>query len=151
MNLTRGIPLKVHSAVVRRPRTRYARSFSPCSTLFSTLRLNRSFVYRTDPSINSGQMGGVFFVSVQASDKSASNSPVKSSAPAAPARMALAFPDEPARGRLSVQTYKAKRSKVRPAVRLKRRYGSSGGTEYKQVLLDELGAVVTNHRYPTKR
>jgi hypothetical protein len=41
---------------------------------------------------------GRFSVSVQASNKSAVNSPVKPSAPVGPARMVLAVPDEPARG-----------------------------------------------------
>jgi hypothetical protein len=41
-------------------------------------------------------------VSVQASNKSAANSPVKPSAPAGPARMVLAVPDESARGRKPV-------------------------------------------------
>ncbi|MBN1656151.1 MAG: hypothetical protein JXA30_20450, partial [Deltaproteobacteria bacterium] len=35
-------------------------------------------------------------------NKSAANSPVKPSAPAGPARMVLAIPDEPARGRKPV-------------------------------------------------
>ncbi|MBN1652998.1 MAG: hypothetical protein JXA30_04405, partial [Deltaproteobacteria bacterium] len=35
-------------------------------------------------------------------NKSAANSPVKPSAPAGPARMVLAVPDEPARGRKPV-------------------------------------------------
>jgi hypothetical protein len=38
-------------------------------------------------------------VNVQASNKSAANSPVKPSAPVGPARMVLDVPDEPARGR----------------------------------------------------
>jgi hypothetical protein len=42
------------------------------------------------------------FVSVQASNKSAANSPVKPSAPVGPARMVLDVPDEPARGRKPV-------------------------------------------------
>jgi hypothetical protein len=41
-------------------------------------------------------------VSVQASNKSAANSPVKPSAPGGPARMVLAVPDELARGRKPV-------------------------------------------------
>jgi hypothetical protein len=44
----------------------------------------------------------MFLVSVQASNKSAVNSPVKPSAPEGPARMVLAVPDEPARGRKPV-------------------------------------------------
>ncbi|MBN1656425.1 MAG: hypothetical protein JXA30_21830, partial [Deltaproteobacteria bacterium] len=38
----------------------------------------------------------------QGSNKSAANSPVKPSAPAGPARMVLAVPDKPARGRKPV-------------------------------------------------
>jgi hypothetical protein len=41
-------------------------------------------------------------VSIQVSNKSAANSPVKPSAPEGPARMVLAVPDEPARGRKPV-------------------------------------------------
>jgi hypothetical protein len=41
-------------------------------------------------------------VNVQVSNKSAANSPVKPSAPVGPARMVLAVPDEPARGRKPV-------------------------------------------------
>jgi prevent-host-death family protein len=42
------------------------------------------------------------YVNVQASNRSAANSPVKPSAHVGPARMVLAVPDEPARGRKPV-------------------------------------------------
>jgi quinone-modifying oxidoreductase, subunit QmoB len=49
-----------------------------------------------------GCKSGHDFVSDKASNKSAANSPVKPSAPEGPARMVLAVPDEPARGRKPV-------------------------------------------------
>jgi DNA topoisomerase III len=69
--------------------------------------------------------------SVQALNKSAANSPVKPSAPVGPARMVLAVPDEPARGRWGDS------NRIAP--------GSA------PVLRDELAAVVAKQRYPGER
>jgi CO/xanthine dehydrogenase FAD-binding subunit len=71
------------------------------------------------------------FVSVQASNKSAANSPVKPSAPVGPARMVLAVPDEPARGHWG-DSNRIAPGKV-------------------PVLRDELTAVVAEQQYPRER
>jgi hypothetical protein len=72
-----------------------------------------------------------YIVSVQASNKSAANSPVKPSAPAGPVRSVLPVHDEPDRGRWGDS------NRIAPG---------SG-----PVLRDELAVVETIHRYPPER
>jgi hypothetical protein len=85
------------------------------------------------PSANSPLVSAMQkpIVSVQASSKSAANSPVKPSAPEGPARMVLAVPDEPARGHWGDSN----------------RIAPGKGP----VLRDELTAVVAKQQYPRER